>query len=57
MPLDELEEHGRPVADRLGEDLQQVAVLVPVDQDAPLGLSSSTGTRTCADPARQDRVV
>jgi DNA-binding CsgD family transcriptional regulator len=36
VPLDELEEHRRPVADRLGEDLQQVAVLVPVDQDAAL---------------------
>src|SRR6187551_2100864 len=34
VPLDQLEEHGRPVADRLGEDLQQVAVLVAVDQDA-----------------------
>src|SRR6185312_14313400 len=34
VPLDELKEHGRTVADRLGEDLQQVAVLVAVDQDA-----------------------
>src|SRR3954449_4763384 len=39
VPLDELEEDGGPVAGRLGEDLQQVAVLVPVDQDAaPLQL-------------------
>ncbi len=30
VPLDQLEEHGRPVLDRLGEDLQQVPVLVPV---------------------------
>ena len=36
MPLDQLEEHGRPVRHRLGEDLQQVAVLVPVRQDAEL---------------------
>src|SRR6187397_285548 len=34
VPLDQLEEHGGPVADRPGEDLQQVAVLVAVDQDA-----------------------
>src|SRR6476660_2721937 len=33
VPLDQLEEHRRPVAQRLGEDLQQVAVLVAVDQD------------------------
>src|SRR4051795_1531277 len=36
VPLDELEEQGGAVADRLGEDLQQVTVLVPVDQDGPL---------------------
>src|SRR4051794_20461943 len=36
VPLDELEEHGGPVADRLREDLQQVAVLVAVDEDAAL---------------------
>jgi hypothetical protein len=36
VPLDDLEEHGRAVSERLGEDLQQVAVLVPVDEDAPL---------------------
>jgi DNA-binding CsgD family transcriptional regulator len=35
VPLDQLEEHRRPVADRLGEDLQQVPVVVPVHQDAP----------------------
>src|SRR3954449_1952257 len=34
VPLDQLEEDGGPVAGRLGEDLQQVAVLVAVDQDA-----------------------
>src|SRR6476660_5266823 len=33
VPLDELEEHGRPVAHRLGEDLEEVAVLVAVDED------------------------
>src|SRR5271170_4277281 len=36
MPLDQLEEHRRPVLHRLGEDLQQVAVLVPVGQDPEL---------------------
>jgi prevent-host-death family protein len=34
VPLDQLEEHGRPVLERPGEDLQQVAVLVPVGQHA-----------------------
>src|SRR5215471_17181272 len=32
VPLDQLEEHGRPVLYRLGEHLQQVAVLVPVGE-------------------------
>src|SRR3954453_4801172 len=36
VSLDQLEEDRRPVAGRLGEDLQQVAVLVAVDQDAAL---------------------
>src|SRR5664279_5521067 len=36
VPFDEFEEDRRPVAERLGEDLQQVPVLVPVDQDAAL---------------------
>src|SRR3954452_10957126 len=39
VPLDQLEEHRRAVAGGPGEDLQQVAVLVAVDQDpAPLQL-------------------
>jgi hypothetical protein len=46
VPLDDLEEHRRAVAEGLGEDLQQVAVLVPVDEDAGDFLSSSIGTRT-----------
>src|SRR5450755_394885 len=33
VPLDQLEEDRGPVLDRLGEDLQQVAILVPVRQD------------------------
>ena len=33
VALDHLEEHRRPVADRLGEDLQQVALVVAVDED------------------------
>src|SRR6476469_8221139 len=36
VPLDELEEHRRPIAERLGEDLQEIAVLVAVDKDAAL---------------------
>jgi predicted ATPase/DNA-binding CsgD family transcriptional regulator len=55
VPLDELEEHGRPVADGLGEDLQQVAVLVPVDEDAAL-LQLLDGDADLTDPAAQDRV-
>jgi hypothetical protein len=51
VPLDELVEDGRPVADRLGEDLEQVAVLVAVDQDLAL-FSSSIGTRTSPIRAR-----
>src|SRR4051794_40852284 len=36
LPLDDLEEHGRTVADVLGEQLEQVAVLVLVDEDTQL---------------------
>src|SRR4051812_48276388 len=36
VPLDQLEEHRRPVLHGLGEDLQQIPVLVPVDQDGAL---------------------
>src|SRR3954452_19824631 len=39
VPLDELEEHRRAVTQGLGEDLQEVAALVAVDEDAaPLEL-------------------
>jgi non-specific serine/threonine protein kinase len=55
VPLDELEEDGRPVADRLGEDLQQVAVLVAVDQDAALA-QFLDGNPDLADPLPQHRV-
>src|SRR4051794_2458094 len=34
VALDDLEEDGRAVADRLREDLQQVALVVAVDEDA-----------------------
>jgi hypothetical protein len=33
VALDDLEEDRRPVAERLGEDLQQVALVVVVDED------------------------
>src|SRR5690348_2743135 len=36
VALDDLEEHRGAVADRLREDLQQVALVVAVDQDALL---------------------
>src|SRR5690349_22571492 len=36
VALDDLEEDRRPVADRLREDLQQVALVVAVDEDALL---------------------
>ena len=53
VPLDQLEEHGGPVAERLGEDLQQVAVLVAVDEDAALTAAprSAPGPRRSAPAA------
>src|SRR5450759_4615604 len=36
MPLDQFEEHRRPILHRLGEDLQQVALLVPVGENPQL---------------------
>src|SRR5687768_15994197 len=36
LPLDDLVEHGRTVLHRLGEDLEQVAVRIAVDQDSQL---------------------
>src|ERR671927_175813 len=56
VPLDELEEDGGPVAGRLGEDLQQVAVLVAVDQDAAL-LQLLDGRADLADAGAQLRVL
>jgi predicted ATPase len=55
VPLDELEEHGRAVPDRPGEDLQQVAVLVPVDQDAAVP-QLLHGDPDLADALAQHRV-
>src|SRR6476469_8791720 len=37
LPLDDLVKHRRSVLDRLGEDLQQVSVRVPVHQDTERG--------------------
>ena len=34
LPLDDLVEHGRTVLHVAGKDLQQVAVRVPIDEDA-----------------------
>src|SRR3979411_1193635 len=35
--LDDLEEHRRPVGQRLCEDLQQETVLVPINEDSEFG--------------------
>ena len=35
-PLNDLDEEGRPVLERLGENLQQIALLIMVDQDVQL---------------------
>src|SRR6187431_3361129 len=56
VPLDQLEEHRRPVAERLGEDLQQVAVLVAVDQDRSL-LQLLDRDPDVGDPGAQLRVL
>ena len=52
VPLDQLEEHRRAVLHGLGEDLQQVAVLVPVDQDRPARAAprSAPGPRRSGSP-------
>src|SRR4051794_35460625 len=56
VTLDHLEEDRRPVADRLGEDLQQVALVVAVDEDAePLEILEVLGD--LADPVRRVVVV
>jgi len=36
VPLDDLDEGGRPVLDWAREDLQQVALVVPIDEDAEI---------------------
>src|SRR5438094_7069536 len=37
VPLDDLEEQRRPIGHRLRENLQHVALIVAVDEDAQLG--------------------
>src|SRR3954447_26833935 len=56
MALDDLQEDRRPVAERLREDLQQVALVVAVDEDAqaPQVLD---GLVDRADPRRHAVVV
>src|SRR4051794_36599471 len=56
VPLDQLEEHRGPVTERLGEDLQEVPVLVPVDQDPP-PLQVLDRRSDLADPLAEDGVV
>ena len=47
VALDDLEEQRRPVLDRLGEDLQHVAFVVAVDEDAELGQLVAGPPRSC----------
>src|SRR3954453_6029056 len=56
VPLDELEEDRRSVAERLGEDLEQVAVLVAVHEDLAL-LQLLDGHADVADTLTQRRVL
>src|SRR5687768_5319062 len=56
VALDELEEDRRAVLHGLGEDLQQVAVLVAVHQDPP-GLELGDRRADLADPLDERLVV
>src|SRR3990170_6739987 len=56
VPLDDLEEEGRAVLHRLGEDLEQVALLVAVGLDAQL-LEEVHRDADVADAIRQAGVV
>src|SRR5699024_10492972 len=55
VPFDEFEEHGGAVADRFGEDLQQVTVFVAVHENAA-SLKLFDGYAHLADPCSQLRV-
>src|SRR5208282_2485785 len=55
-PLDHLEEQRRPIGDRLGENLQHVAFVVPIDQDAKLGQVANI-LLNGADTLRQGVVI
>src|SRR6266540_1270968 len=56
VPLDQLEEHRRPVLRHLGEDLQQVALIVAVGQHAQL-LQAPQVEVEVGEPLRQVAVV
>src|SRR4051794_22223792 len=56
LPLDDLEEDRRSVGDVLGEDLQQVAVVIAVDEDAQL-LQVVPRQLQIAEPGPYVRVV
>ena len=56
VALDHLEEDGRAVADRLGEDLQQVALVVAVGED-PEPAQVGDVLVDLADPSRQLLVI
>ena len=56
MPFDQLEEDRRAVLDRLGEDLQQIAVLVAVGEDPQLA-QHVHGHPGLADPLAERVVV
>src|SRR4051794_33581625 len=56
VALDDLEEEGRAVLDGLGEDLEQVALLVAIDEDAEVGeLVEVLDDR--ADAVREELVI
>src|SRR5688500_14566857 len=56
VALDDLEEEGRPILDRAGEDLQEIALLVPVGFDAEL-LEHLDRHADVPDPVRELLVV
>src|SRR5262245_13790592 len=56
VPLDDLEEQRRPILHRLGEDLQQVPLVVPVHEDAQFGQFLAV-LIDLADPLREHVVV
>src|SRR5271157_4656932 len=55
-PLNDLEEESRPVLDRLGENLEQIALIIAINQDTQFGQFAQVFP-DCADPFGQHLVV